>query len=265
MRVQSESGTTFRCDLCDWTTPKSAAIARHTHNRHLGFKHCPDCWKVLATTELAPHRAAHQREPVTCSSCGREFARRQLGGHRANCLGKGAFQQPGVHAAAMRKRSANAAYREQLSARMQARIPMRRPDSRAKMTATIKGMVARSELVPYGQRSYGNGGLPTPTEAAATGRYRDTVPQHAVTVGDGQQPYHYKLDLAWPSLKVGLDLDGSSHAAPKRQQADQRKDARLRAIGWTVLRVPNALALSEKTASLLSGYGITAAGSTTSK
>jgi hypothetical protein len=133
------------------------------------------------------------------------------------------------------------------------------------MTATIKGMIARGEMVPYGRRSYGNGGLPTPTEAAALQRYPDAVPQHAVTVGDGQQPYHYKLDLAWPSLKVGLDMDGSSHVPRQRQQADRRKDSRLRAMGWTVLRVPNTEALSEETASLLSEYGITAAGSMTSR
>lgn len=131
------------------------------------------------------------------------------------------------------------------------------------MMTTIRGKVARGEMAAYGGRPYGNGRPPTPVEAAVLQRYPDAVPEFAVKVGDGERPYHYKLDLAWPSLKVGLELDGSSHGPARRREADQRKDARLHATGWTILRVPNEAALSEETASLLSACGITAAGSTT--
>ncbi len=50
-------------------------------------------------------------------------------------------------------------------------------------------------------------------------------------------PTCYKLDIANPQLKIGVEVDGESHASRRAQ--DQKKDAFFASIGWTVLRFTN--------------------------
>ena len=44
------------------------------------------------------------------------------------------------------------------------------------------------------------------------------------------------VDFAWPQLKVVVEIDSSFHDGPLDQQADARRDRRLRALGYVVLR-----------------------------
>jgi len=48
------------------------------------------------------------------------------------------------------------------------------------------------------------------------------------------------VDFAAPSLKVIIELDGSQHRETSISDADVRRDAKLKALGWTVLRFWNA-------------------------
>ena len=64
---------------------------------------------------------------------------------------------------------------------------------------------------------------------------------------DSGYPGVYKLDLAYPSLKVGVEVDGNSHGLLLRQEQDAKKDALLRGLGWTVLRFRNAEVLENLT------------------
>ena len=65
------------------------------------------------------------------------------------------------------------------------------------------------------------------------------IAEFALSLGQRQAGYptHYKLDLANPALKIGVELDGNSHYARKAQ--DEKKDAKLASLGWTVLRFWN--------------------------
>jgi very-short-patch-repair endonuclease len=58
------------------------------------------------------------------------------------------------------------------------------------------------------------------------------VLQHEVYV-DGQR---YRLDLAYPKVKVAIEYDGDQHRERDRFRADIRRLNALRAAGWTVLR-----------------------------
>jgi very-short-patch-repair endonuclease len=58
------------------------------------------------------------------------------------------------------------------------------------------------------------------------------VVQHEVHV-DGQR---YRLDLAYPALKLAIEYDGDHHRERDRFRADIRRLNALRAAGWTVLR-----------------------------
>jgi hypothetical protein len=64
------------------------------------------------------------------------------------------------------------------------------------------------------------------------------VVKTGATKGDGR-PFHYKLDIAHPLLKVAVEVDGRSHRSMTVRQSDARKDLFLKSSGWTVLRFSN--------------------------
>ena len=57
-------------------------------------------------------------------------------------------------------------------------------------------------------------------------------------------PHALKPDIAIPSMKLAVELDGKSHKAVKVREADKRKNLALVELGWSVLRLSNSLALS---------------------
>jgi very-short-patch-repair endonuclease len=54
------------------------------------------------------------------------------------------------------------------------------------------------------------------------------VPQHPVGP--------YRLDLAYPAIRLGIEYDGRDHLTPQRALRDLDRQAHLTAAGWTVLR-----------------------------
>jgi len=59
-----------------------------------------------------------------------------------------------------------------------------------------------------------------------------------VKKGDARKiPPCYKPDLGNFRLKIALEADGGSHGS--RRHLDEKKDAFLRGLGWTVLRFTN--------------------------
>jgi very-short-patch-repair endonuclease len=54
---------------------------------------------------------------------------------------------------------------------------------------------------------------------------------------------NYRFDLAWPELKLGMEIDGgiwmprSGHTSGKGYTSDREKDAEALCLGWLVLRV----------------------------
>jgi len=63
----------------------------------------------------------------------------------------------------------------------------------------------------------------------------DPTPQFYVDPGDGEPPM--KLDFAWPDRKIAVETDGRrTHGTNHAFEADRRRDQRLIAAGWTVIR-----------------------------
>ena len=52
-------------------------------------------------------------------------------------------------------------------------------------------------------------------------------------------PTCYKLDMAIPAVKLGIEVDGYSHSAIARKEQDKKKDLFLSTLGWKVLRFSN--------------------------
>lgn len=64
--------------------------------------------------------------------------------------------------------------------------------------------------------------------------------QHLVTAPDGRR---FRLDLAWPAQRVGLEWDGiDEHAGSRREVADFDRNAVLRSMGWRVEHLRGSVA-----------------------
>jgi very-short-patch-repair endonuclease len=49
----------------------------------------------------------------------------------------------------------------------------------------------------------------------------------------------FEVDFHWPRLRRIVEVDGPPHERPTAKRVDARRDARLGAAGWTVLRIPD--------------------------
>ena len=47
----------------------------------------------------------------------------------------------------------------------------------------------------------------------------------------------YRLDFAWPEIRVALEVDGFHHARPETAAKDAERDRWLRSQGWLTFRV----------------------------
>src|ERR1039458_3985899 len=53
----------------------------------------------------------------------------------------------------------------------------------------------------------------------------------------------YLGDFCCTELRLIVELDGSVHGQPSQARSDARRDARLKSMGYTVLRLPNGIVL----------------------
>jgi predicted transcriptional regulator of viral defense system len=63
----------------------------------------------------------------------------------------------------------------------------------------------------------------------------DPTPQFYIDPGDGEPPI--RADFAWPDRKIVVETDGrKTHGTKHAFESDRRRDQRLTAAGWTVIR-----------------------------
>lgn len=64
---------------------------------------------------------------------------------------------------------------------------------------------------------------------------RGWISQYPVKPG---MPWKFwRLDFAHPALMLNVEIDGSAHDKPARRTRDETRDARMKELGWRVLRV----------------------------
>lgn len=106
-------------------------------------------------------------------------------------------------------------------------------ESRALMS---KAHRARQTRPPW---QGGNGRpMPFPQEALAIALGWQTELVVSTRLGGGY-PRCYRLDIYDPEHRIAVEVDGGSHGTVRVQRRDARKDARLAALGWRVVRVTN--------------------------
>lgn len=132
--------------------------------------------------------------------------------------------------------------RQHASARMLVRNPMAKPEIREKMAATLRAIGHR----PIVQGGNGKP-LRVPQAALLAALGDGWVSEYGVRTyaKRGTLPGVYKIDIAHPVARVGIEVDGGSHGSKARQEQDNRKDTFLRGAGWTVLRFTNAAVMGD--------------------
>jgi hypothetical protein len=88
----------------------------------------------------------------------------------------------------------------------------------------------------------GNGKLTKPQAAMIAILGIGWIAEHVIPVQDFQKkrlPKHLKVDIANPTQKIALEIDGRSHRSPSRRLQDARKTIFLAQSGWSVFRVSN--------------------------
>lgn len=88
----------------------------------------------------------------------------------------------------------------------------------------------------------GNGHLTIPQQLLAA-RLGWAV-EVSIATQTGHSPYRYIADIAEPTLKIAIEIDGRSHQSAQGKQRDMEKEACLQALGWHVLRFSNTHVLS---------------------
>jgi very-short-patch-repair endonuclease len=82
-------------------------------------------------------------------------------------------------------------------------------------------------------------GLPSICERlvalALHGRLHVSIPTHR----RGIYPPYYAVDVAFPSLRVAVEVDGPSHRGQAAQKKDRKKARLLRSLGWRIYRCTN--------------------------
>ncbi len=220
------------------------------------FYPCPHCERAFACSaglggHVAHVHASPARTPMwggiggTCGWCGRTFPSAS-----SLHLHERLHADPDFAATLSAKRSArmratNLSRQSLLSERMRSQNPSRDPLVKAKIEAALKARPKAS----YAFLDGGNGTPATLPERLLLDRLgADWVWQHVVATkvprGSGY-PTHYKIDLALAHRKIGIEVDGKSHKANRIREADERKDARLAELGWSVLRFRNAEVLAD--------------------
>lgn len=69
----------------------------------------------------------------------------------------------------------------------------------------------------------------------------EPVQQHQVVAGG----HVYVLDLAWPAVKVGVDVNGPDHVSPDAQKHDAERRNRLTRSGWQIFEAAPGTSLPE--------------------
>ncbi len=121
-----------------------------------------------------------------------------------------------------------------IAARMRANNPSKRPEVKAKISASMKGRTFLAR---------GGNGKPTAPQlrlAEALGwPIEVAIKTSSVANLFTSLPHSYKVDIGNETLQIAVEVDGPSHKTKRWKFLDRRKEEVLRALGWTVLRFWN--------------------------
>lgn len=75
-------------------------------------------------------------------------------------------------------------------------------------------------------------------ESYAEARFRELLEKHLITGWVQELPFSmYRLDFAFPEIKLDVEIDGATHSLVNVAEIDRRRDEYLASQGWKVLRI----------------------------
>jgi very-short-patch-repair endonuclease len=114
------------------------------------------------------------------------------------------------------------------------RCPIRQPESRRKL-------VENQRAKGFPNLKYD--GSPTVPQKMLFDALPGSVMEFKIPkAGKGRS---FRIDIALPSLKLAIEVDGLSHAKRAEREKDLRKEAALKDAGWILLRFRNEQILSD--------------------
>lgn len=235
----------YRCHTCSTLVPReSTSEGQRYRAKKSGKFFCnPQCGYADRTKNLKPRFEVRE---AACSWCGKLTTFGGSGLSYLKSTGRG-YCSASCSSAYRSKRSSETASitnTKYASDRMKSKNPMARPETRAKVSASLKAL---SHSPPI---RGGNGKPPTVPETILSAMFGDVgfVPQGVIRTGypsgNGVYPPCYKPDLVNFPLRLAIEADGGSHSACARKAADAKKDSFLIGLGWTVLRFSNQTILT---------------------
>jgi len=137
------------------------------------------------------------------------------------------------------------------SARMKVKNPMHQAVCREKVSRRHKEL-GHKPLVRGGNGKP----LPVPQATLLEALGPGWEPELTVLTGNGARtpgrvrglPAKYAIDVGNLSLRIAVEVDGSSHGLLARQEQDRKKEDYLRGAGWTVLRFSNREVMADTVA-----------------
>lgn len=81
-----------------------------------------------------------------------------------------------------------------------------------------------------------------PAEAALESLFPEAARNFHIPTGKSAKlgnAQHYYLDLAWPEIKLDVEVDGYSHSHKDQKLKDAERTEFLNGLGWSVLRFSN--------------------------
>lgn len=146
-----------------------------------------------------------------------------------------------------RKRLKNPKYIQYLSERATKSNLLRSKEVKQSQSNKMKQHISSGRIKAFGRGKYGNGRQLTPGQVNIHSQLEGFICEHKVILKDGVYPHWYKIDIANEQFKIAIEVDGTSHIG--REISDNKKELRLRNLGWTILRIPENY--SEEQLSLL--------------
>lgn len=193
-------------------------------------------------------------EVVFCTECGKEILwetltktdrQRYYSTRRAYCCEE--CKKAYVHRVSSETMTrTNRKYAKVASARMKANNPMSNPETREKMSKTLKRIGHRPVI------RGGNGKGMTKPQAKLMNALTEMNPASEFVIktkvkkiNEEHLPTHYKIDIAIPEYMIAIEVDGGIHCQLTRKEQDKKKANFLESAGWTVLRFTNREVLND--------------------
>lgn len=208
--------------------------------------------KQVHCSKECQRNGVHKTVTKYCTQCGKEFTFRSSGKRNNDkrlfcgnsCAATWRMAQPERREVMVREHlprmwaASRAAHigkpSPSASARMKTNNPNQNPEWKKKMSALMSGrtFLARG----------GNGKLTSQQESVANALnlpMEYPIPTGPVKDLFKSLPPCYKVDIADPTRKLAIEIDGPSHQTKKWKFLDKRKTEVLNALGWSVLRFSN--------------------------